>query len=384
MTASPSILRIGIACFSTFGGSGVIAAEIGMALGQRGHRVFFLSDKAPARLDLVSANVSFHQVTPFDYPLLAHSSYALALTAKMIEVARAEKLDLFHLHYAVPHAVSGFLTRQVLGAGAPKVITTLHGTDVTLVGADPRFQPLTQFTVASSDAVTVPSQWLADEAYRCLGLPRTVAIEVIPNFVDTQRFCPPGPRVARWGRRAPAGQPRVLTHVSNFRPLKRIDDVVRIFAAVRSNISARLELVGEGPERPRIEALVQSLGLAPHVQFLGEKDDLVAALQRSDVFLLPSETESFGLAALEAMACGVPVVASDVGGLAEVVSDGEVGFLAPMGDVPAMAAHVRRMLTDDDLHSRLSQAARQRAETQYQREPALDRYEAVYRRVLAA
>jgi N-acetyl-alpha-D-glucosaminyl L-malate synthase BshA len=381
MTPSRSSLRIGIACFSTFGGSGVIAAEIGMALGLRGHRVFFLSDKDPARLDLASANVSFHKVEPFDYPLLAHSSYALALTAKMIEVARAEKLDLFHLHYAVPHAVSAFLTSQVLGADAPKVITTLHGTDVTLVGADARFQPLTQFTVASSDAITVPSQWLADEAYGSLGLPRTIAIDVIPNFVDTQHFCPPGPLASRLPR-AQARQPRVLTHVSNFRTLKRIDDVVKIFATVGSEIDARLELVGEGPERPRIEALVRSLGLAAQVQFLSEKDDLVAALQRSDVFLLPSETESFGLAALEAMACGVPVVASDVGGVAEVVSDGEVGFLAPVGDVAAMAGHVRRLLTDDDLHLRLSRAARQRAETQYQRGPAIDRYEALYRRVL--
>jgi N-acetyl-alpha-D-glucosaminyl L-malate synthase BshA len=377
MTPSRSSLRIGVACFSTFGGSGVIASEIGMALGRRGHRVCFLSDKAPARLDLSAANVSFHEVELLDYPVLAHRSYALALTAKMIEVARTEKVDLFHLHYAVPHAVSAFLARQVLGAGAPKVLTTLHGTDVTQVGADARFQPLTQFTVRMSDGISAPSRWLAEEAYRNLGLDRDVAIEVIPNFVDTDRFCPPAAT-----RKNPA-LPRVLTHTSNFRPLKRVEDVVRIFASVLAQVPARLQLVGDGPERTRIEALVHSLGLSDHVRFLGEQVDLVELLQGSDIFLLPSSTESFGLAALEAMACGVPVVASDVGGISEVVSDGEVGFLAAVGDVTAMAGHVLRLLTDESLHRRLSQAARRRAESQFQLEPAADRYEAAYRRLLA-
>jgi N-acetyl-alpha-D-glucosaminyl L-malate synthase BshA len=377
MTSSRPSLRIGVACFSTFGGSGVIASEIGMALGRRGHRVCFLSDKTPARLDLSSANVVFHEVALLDYPVLAHQSYALALTAKMIEVARTEELDLFHLHYAVPHAVSAFLARQVLGTNVPKILTTLHGTDVTQVGADPRFQPLTQFTVRASDGITSPSRWLAEEAYRNLGLARDVAIEVIPNFVDTDRFCLPA------GTRRNPTRPRVLTHTSNFRPLKRVDDVVRIFAMVRNEIPALLQLVGDGPERPRIEAQVHSLGLSDHVRFLGDQVELVELLQGSDVFLLPSTTESFGLAALEAMACGVPVVASNVGGVSELVTDGEVGFLAPAGDVAAMAGHVLRLLTDDSLHRRLSQSARHRAESQFQLEPAADRYEAAYRRMLA-
>jgi N-acetyl-alpha-D-glucosaminyl L-malate synthase BshA len=376
MTPSRSSLRIGVACFSTFGGSGVVASEIGMALGRRGHRVCFLSDKAPARLDLSDANVSFREVALLDYPVLAHQSYALALAAKMIEVARTEKLDLFHLHYAIPHAVSAFLARQVLGAGAPRILTTLHGTDVTQVGADPRFQPLTQFTVRASDGITAPSRWLAEEAYRNLGLDRDIAIEVIPNFVDTDRFRPPG------GTRKNPARHRVLTHVSNFRPLKRVEDVVRIFASVRTEVPARLQLVGDGPERPRIEALVHSLGLSDHVRFFGERVALVELLQGSDVFLLPSSTESFGLAALEAMACGVPVVASDVGGVSEVVTDGEVGFLAAAGDISAMAGHVLRLLTDESFHRRLSQAARRRAESQFQLEPAVDRYEAAYWRLL--
>ena len=384
MMGSPSSLSIGIACFSTFGGSGVVATEVGMALGRRGHRVCFLSDKMPVRLARTCPNVTFHAVEPLVYPLLAERSYALALSAKMIEVARAEKLDLLHVHYAVPHAVSAYLTRQVLGASSPKIVTTLHGTDVSLVGSDPRFQPLTQLVVRHSDAVTAPSRWLAEAAHQGLGLADDVAIEVIPNFVDAEQFRPledEGGRAASSNR---PGRARVLTHVSNFRPVKRIEDVVRVFAAVLADIPARLDLVGEGPERPRIEALVASLGLREHVRFLGERGDLIALLQQSDVFLLPSQTESFGLAALEAMACGIPVVASDVGGVSEVVADGETGFLAAAGDIASMAGHARRLLTDEELRRRMARAARHLAATQFRLAPAVDHYEAVYRRVLGA
>ena len=379
-----SSLRIGMACFSSFGGSGVVATEIGMALGRRGHRVYFLSDKPPIRLDPSCPNVTYHQVASLDYPLLAERSYALALTAEMIEVARAEKLDLFHLHYAIPHAVSAFLARQVLGTSSPKIVTTLHGTDVSLVGSDPKFQPLTQFVVRSSDAITVPSRWLAAAAHQDLGLPRDVAIEVIPNFVDTEKFRPPGEQAGRVVAAQTAAHPRVLTHVSNFRPLKRVADVVRIFAAVRAEIPSRLDLVGEGPERPHVEALVKALGLDAHVRFLGERGDLVEILQQSDLFLLPSQTESFGLAALEAMACGVPVVASDVGGVSEVVADGETGFLAAVGDIASMAGHARHLLTDESLRRRMSGAARHLAQAHFRPASAVDRYEATYRRVLGA
>jgi N-acetyl-alpha-D-glucosaminyl L-malate synthase BshA len=384
MMGSRSNLRIGIACFSTFGGSGVVATEIGMALGRRGHRVCFLSDKPPARLDLACPNVTYHEVEPLDYPLLAERSYALALTGKMIEVVRAEKLDLIHSHYAVPHAVSAFLAQQVLGTSSPKIVTTLHGTDVSLVGADPRFQPLAQFVVRSSDAITAPSRWLAEAAHQELGLARDVAIEVIPNFVDTQHFRPRDEHTGAAARSGFAECPRVLTHVSNFRPLKRIEDVVRIFAAVHAEIPSRLDLVGEGPERSRIVDLVVSLGLQDHVRFLGERADLIELLQQSDLFLLPSQTESFGLAALEAMACGVPVVASDVGGVSEVVADGETGFLAAVGDVAGMARHACRLLSDEELRRRMSHAARQLAEARFRLGPAVDRYEATYWRVLGA
>jgi L-malate glycosyltransferase len=263
----------------------------------------------------------------------------------------------------------------VLGAAAPKVVTTLHGTDVSVVGSDPRFQALVRTVVAASDAITTPSKWLAQLAHARLGLPHDRTIEVIPNFVDTVRFAPAGLPKA-------ANRTRVLVHVSNFRALKRTLDVVRIFAAVRTHVPARLHFVGEGPERPAAEALVASLGLAADVRFLGEPADLPTLLQASDVFLLPSQSESFGLAALEAMACGVPVVASDVGGIPEVVADGVSGFLAPVGDVDRMADATRRLLTDDVLHDRLAKAARRRAEEHFRLQPAVDRYEALYRNTL--
>lgn len=374
MSAAP--LRIGVACFSTFGGSGVIASEIGMAMARRGHRVAFLSDKPPARLELSCPGISFHPVAALDYPVPTQSSYALALAAEMIKVAQQERLDLLHVHYAVPHALAACLARQVLGAAAPKILTTLHGTDVTRIGADPKFSSLTRFAILAGDGITTPSRWLAEQAHRVLGLPRETIIEVIPNFVNTHRFRP--------ARSQNVAVAKVVVHVSNFRPLKRVEDVVRIFARVRGEMSAQLHLVGDGPERTRVEALVDSLGLAGDVKFFGESVDVAEVLQASDVFVLPSETESFGLGALEAMACGVPVVASNVGGLPEVVLDGETGFLAPVGDVDAMAKHVRRLLSDGDLHARMSRAARDRTEAQFQLEPAVQRYEATYRRIVGA
>jgi N-acetyl-alpha-D-glucosaminyl L-malate synthase BshA len=368
---SADSLRIGVACFSTFGGSGVIASEIGMAMARRGHHVVFFSDQPPARLDLSCPGISFHPVAALPVP--AQNSYAVSLAAEMIEVAQTETLDLLHVHYAVPHAFGAHLARQVLGAAAPKILTTLHGTDVTRIGADPKFTSLVRFAVLAGDGITAPSRWLAEEALRQLDLPRESRIEVIPNFVDTGRFCPDAKApAARW----------VVTHVSNFRLLKRVEDVVRIFARVRGEMPAKLHLAGDGPERSHVEALVSLLGLAADVTFFGERVDVAKVLQGSDVFLLPSETESFGLGALEAMACGVPVVASNVGGLPEVVQDGETGCLAAVGDIEAMAKHVRDLLADPDLHARMSRLARTRAEELFQLEPAVDRYQAVYRRLV--
>ena len=375
MTARASI---GVACFSTFGGSGVVAAEIAMSLARRGHRVHVFSDELPGRLDPRGAGVVFHRVGAPAYPQLGHDLYTLALASKIVEVARRDGLDLVHAHYALPHAVSAELARQVLattpGARAPRIVTTLHGTDTTLVGIDPGFLPLTRFAVLCSDAVTVPSAWLAEATRRNLDLPAELALDVIANFVDTERFAP---------ATAPTSAPPVVVHVSNFRPLKRTGDVVRIFARVRADRAARLLLVGDGPDRARALELARELGVAGDVEVVGERVDLPALLERAAVFLLPSENESFGLAALEALACGVPVVASRVGGVPEVVRDGEVGFLHDVGDWAAMAASTARLLDDPALRARLGRAARAHAEAHFRVEPAVDRYEAVYRRVLA-
>jgi L-malate glycosyltransferase len=375
--ARSETLRVGVVCFSTFGGSGVIAAEIATSLAGRGHAVHVFSDDVPGRLDPTRPNITFHPVVPRAYPPLTHTLYPLALTSKIVEVSRREPLDLIHAHYALPHATSAYLARALLATetpGAlPKLITTLHGTDITLVGSDPSFLPLTRFSILASDAVTTPSAWLAAATQEKLDVPRDFPIDVVPNFVDTDRFSP--------GAAVSTTTP-TLVHVSNFRPLKRVDDVVHIFARVRAARPVRLRMVGDGPERPRIEAQIAALGLTSDVEFLGERIDLPTVLRGAAAFLLPSETESFGLAALEAMACGLPVVASAVGGLPEVILDGETGFLRPVGDVDAMAVCSGRLLDDQPLRQRMAVASRHRAETQFRVEPAVDRYLAVYRRVL--
>lgn len=367
-------LCIGITCFPTFGGSGIVATEIGLSLARRGHRVHFICADVPWRFDAFVENVFFHEVEAREYPLFDQSPYALALTSKMVEVATWEPLDLFHVHYAIPHAVSGYLAKQILGARAPKLITTLHGTDATVVGSDPSFLPTTRFAIEQSDGVTAPSDALAEATWQLLGVSRDKPIEVIPNFVDTATYAP-----------KPHDRTRLIVHNSNFRPLKRVDDVIRIFAEVHRAVpTSELVLIGDGPERSRIERLVHELGLSAHVRCLGKQLHFLEVLQQAEVFLLPSEIESFGLAALEAMSCGVPVVASRTGGVPEVVTDGEDGFLAPVGDIAAMATAVTRLMQDDALHARMSRAARATAETRFQREPMVTRYEDYYYRVLGS
>jgi L-malate glycosyltransferase len=392
MSTPPSrSLKVGIVCYPTFGGSGVVATEVGLALARRGHRIHVLSYDLPSRLDHFVENVVFHEVATRSYPLLDDGAYTLALASKIVEVCRYEGLDLLHVHYAVPHATSAYLARQILGPEAPRIVTTLHGTDITLVGSDPSFLPITRFSIIESDGVTTPSAYLRQATYDRLEVPETLPIEVIPNFVDTDRYVP-GPRrnladlcgqVLPCAPALAAERPAVLVHVSNFRPLKRVDDVVRIFAEVHRVRPAVLLLIGDGPERSRAEALTRQLGLHHRVVFVGKMVSFVELLQASDVFLMPSESESFGLAALEALSCGIPVVASDVGGIPEVVTEGEVGFLAPVGDVSKMAERVLQILADPDLGARLSRAARARALQHYGLQPAIDRYEAHYARVLA-
>jgi N-acetyl-alpha-D-glucosaminyl L-malate synthase BshA len=379
---SDARLSIGVACFSTFGGSGVVAAEVAASLARRGHALHVFSDAPPGRLPggPPGHNLHFHLVEAPAYPQLGHDLYSLALAAKIVEVARREAggLDVVHAHYAIPHATSAQLARAVLGsegsARPPRVVTTLHGTDSTLVGLDPGFRDLTRFSILGSDAVTVPSAWLAEATRRHFGLPPGFAIDVVPNFVDVARFSP--------AAAPPAAVPFVV-HVSNFRPLKRVDDVVRVFALARAHRPLRLRLVGDGPSRAEALALAASLGVADDVEWLGERDDLAPLIAGAAAFLLPSASESFGLAALEALACGVPVVATRVGGVPEVVTDGQVGFLHDVGARDAMAQSVGRLADDPALRARLAAAARAHPPARFPLQPPLDRDESIYPRVLA-
>jgi N-acetyl-alpha-D-glucosaminyl L-malate synthase BshA len=313
-----------------------------------------------------------------NYPLLEHPPYALALAAKMAEVGSQVGLDVFHVHYAIPHAVSAFLARAMLGPQGPHIITTLHGTDITLVGNDPSLFPMTRFALEQSDGVTCVSRSLADTTRQVFGLDRP--LQVIPNFVDTRQFSPdPHPTLRE--HLAPRGE-RILAHLSNFRPVKRVPDAVRLFARVRERLLARLVLIGDGQDRPECLHVARSLGVERDVLFLGKQDDVAALLAVADLFLLPSEQEAFGLAALEALSCGVPVIATAVGGLPEVVEDGSSGFLLPVGDAAGMADAALALLTDPARHRAFREAARARAVAQFDTALVVPRYEAYYGQVV--
>lgn len=353
-------LRIGLVCHSNFGGSGVIATELGLELARRGHDVHFICASRPPRLTN-SNNVTFHEVTTPVHPLFPNGEFGLALASKLIDVAK--NLDVLHVHYAIPLATSAVLARDVLGKRAPKLVTTVHGTDVLTLGLDPAFSPMVRHALERSDLVTAPSIFLATRASELAG----VSVDPIPNFIDVTHFTPSN-----------RSSSRSLTHNSNFRSIKRMEDVLEI---ARRIPDATLNLVGDGPERAAVENFIAKHGLT-NVELAGERRDIVDTLQNSRVFLLPSEVESFGLAALEAMACGVPVVASNVGGIPEVVEDGITGFLHAVGDVEAMAQSAKRLLDDTHLHARMSLAARARAVNHFQIGPMVDRWEATYARLL--
>lgn len=368
--------RIGITCYPTFGGSGVLATRLGMALGERGHQVHFICSEKPQKLDLDAPNVWFHQVHARDYPVFPHVPYALALASKMVAVAQEHGLDLLHVHYAVPHATSAWMAREM--EPSLKVVTTLHGTDITLVGSDASYLPITRHSILASDAVTVPSKALqreTEERFDLSGHP----IEVVPNFIDTEAFRPSDrdDRPVLTQLLGPTDEP-VLVHVSNFRPVKRVDRLIEMLERVDG---CRLVLVGEGPELPKVRALAERKGLAGRVCFAGTVP-VEPLVREASVFLLPSDTESFGLAALEALCSGVPVVASDVGGLPEVVRHGETGLLVPVGDIEAMAGAVRTLLGDEALRRRMGQRAREDVLERFRTGPRVDAYEALYRRVL--
>ncbi len=371
-------LVVGVVCYPSFGGSGVVAAELAAELARRGHRVHLFAGAAPGRGLPPAERLTLHEVKPAPYPIFEHPPYTVALASAIVEVGRRERLDVLHSHYAVPHAASALLAAQVLGAAAPALVTSLHGTDVTHTGVEPSYAPITRFALERSDAVVVPSRYLADEARRRLGVS---GAQVISNFVDVERFAPPAARRPALldalfeGRGGPT-----LFHVSNFRPVKRPGDLVEVLERVRRTVPARLVLVGDGPERARIMAEVSARGLEPHVRFLGRRAEFAAELACADAFLLPSETESFGLAALEALSAGVPVLGYAVGGLPEVVTP-EVGRLVPAFDVGALADATAGLLGDAGELARLSRAARARVLEAFRPEAAVMAYEALYRRL---
>ncbi|HYH97956.1 N-acetyl-alpha-D-glucosaminyl L-malate synthase BshA [Hyalangium sp.] len=378
-------LNLAITCFPTFGGSGLIATEIGLAMADRGHRVHFIARDLPVRLRGTSRQIFFHEVTESDYPALQHSgTYPLALASKMIEVASYERLDILHVHYAVPHATAAWMAREVLGDKAPRIVTTLHGTDTTLIGTDPSYLPITRFSILRSDAVTAPSEFLRQATWEGFGIPESFPIQVIANFVDTVRYAPVRDRACLRPLFPDLEETEpVLVHVSNFRPVKRIGDVVATFAEVHRQRPCRLLMIGDGPERSPAERRLRELGLEGRVAFLGNQEHFVELLAASDVFLLPSEQESFGLAALEALSCGIPVVATAIGGIPELVDRGETGFLSPVGDVEGMARHVLSLVSDPPRWAAFSRRARERVLERFRLAPAMDRYEALYRRLVA-
>jgi N-acetyl-alpha-D-glucosaminyl L-malate synthase BshA len=371
-------MKIGITCYPTYGGSGVVATELGIELAARGHEVHFISYAMPIRLTSESERIHFHEVEVTTYPLFDHPPYTLALAVKMAEVGEEAGLDLLHVHYAIPHSVSALLARSMAAPRRLPFITTLHGTDITLVGSDRSYLPITRFSIEQSDGVTAISRYLQERTVKEFEIHRP--IEVIPNFVNCdlyKRTDNPALR-AQW---APNGEP-ILMHLSNFRPVKRITDVVEIFALVRQKMPAKLVMVGDGPDRGTAEWLVRQKCLGRDVCFLGKQDRVQEKLGLADVFLLPSDEESFGLAALEAMACEVPVVATNVGGLPEVVTHGEDGYLVAPRDVPAAAKYALNILTRADRGREMGARARVNAKRKYCSNDVVPLYEAYYQQVL--
>lgn len=371
-------LKIGISCYPTYGGSGVVATELGMKLAERGHEIHFITYDEPQRLKTFMDNIYLHKVEVSAYPLFAYPPYSVALANKMAEVARYAHLDILHAHYAMPHAISAYLAKQMLQPWCLKIITTLHGTDITLVGKDPTFLPITRFSIEQSDALTAVSAWLRRDTIKTFRVKR--AIDVVYNFIDHQRF-QPTPRPELRQRLAPNGE-KLFMHVSNFRKVKRTPDLVDIWTIARRHGKIKLILVGDGPERPKLEQKCREMGVCDKIVFLGNHSAIEELLPVADVFLLPSASESFGLAALEAMSCGVPVVSSNAGGLPEVVTHGETGYLYDVGDYGAMAEAAAGIAFDNEKHSQMSKAARQRAVNQFDIDRIVDQYEEIYRRTI--
>lgn len=370
-------LNIGISCYPSLGGSGVVATELGKMLAERGHRVHFITHGMPFRLTGGHKNIYYHEVEVSDYHVFKYPPYDLSLAAKMAQTAELQKLDVLHVHYAIPHAVCAYLAKSMTRRPL-KVVTTLHGTDITILGLNSSMADLIRLGINGSDAVTAVSRDLIRETKEMLGIERD--IDLTYNFVDKREYYPRDCTRCR-SDFAPNGE-KILMHISNFRPVKRVGDVVEVFRRVNAVLPSRLVLIGEGPELGATVNRVRELGLQDRVSFLGKRDEVAELLSVADVMLLPSEKESFGLVALEAMACGVPTVGSRAGGIPEVVIHGETGFLAEVGDTESMARECIRLLVDPELYSRISEACTARAKHTFCSEASVERYEDIYYRIM--
>lgn len=372
-------MNIGIVCYPTFGGSGVIATELGKGLANKGHQVHFITYQQPARLDSFHANIYYHEVRTNDYPLFDYAPYGTALASRIVDVTKHENLDLLHVHYAIPHASSAYLAKQILktyGIHLP-VVTTLHGTDITLVGKDPVYEPVVTFSMNQSDGLTAVSQSLKNDTFAHFNVERE--IEVIPNFVDFTRFNKSNKEHFKKAI-APNGE-RILTHVSNFRKVKRVQDVIQMFCKVSQQVPSKLLMIGDGPERQMAETMARSQCCHTDIRFLGKQEAVEEILSISDLFIMPSESESFGLAALEAMACEVPVISSNAGGIPEVNIDGVTGFTVNIGDIDALAEKSLILLKDDELLKKFKQQAYLES-TKYSLDKILPLYEAYYEKII--
>jgi N-acetyl-alpha-D-glucosaminyl L-malate synthase BshA len=373
-------MKIGITCYPTYGGSGVVATELGKELAALGHQVHFISSALPYRLKTFVENIYFHEVESTTYPLFDGQLYTLALTSKMTEVMEYEKLDLIHVHYAIPHAVSAYLAKQIMKKNNKdlKIITTLHGTDITLVGLEPSFLPLVKFSIEESDGVTVVSRFLKEKTITNYQINKD--IEVIYNFIDPNVFKPG--KCCDFKKHIAPNDEKVIVHTSNFRTVKRVTDAIKAFEIVRKELPAKLLLVGDGPDRGECERLTRELNLQSDVLFLGKQDGLVEILSSSDLFIMPSQSESFGLAALEAMACGLPVISTSVGGLPELNVHNETGFICEIGDYERMAKYSIDLLRNDKKYNVFSANARNRAVNVFDKKIIIPQYIKYYEKVL--
>ena len=373
-------MKIGMICYPTYGGSGVMATELGKALAHKNYEVHFISTSLPVRLDTIGSNIFFHEVNVLNYPLFEYTPYESALISKIVDVVRYEKLDILHVHYAIPHAFAAVIAKQILasqGINIP-VVTTLHGTDITLVGRDATYEPTVTFSINQSDAVTAVSQFLKDETFKYFKVKKDIC--VIPNFVDFERFNKK-PKNHFKIAIAPNDE-KIIVHTSNFREVKRLDDVLHVFEGINKVIPSKLLLMGDGPDRSRLELLTRKMDLVQDVRFLGKIEAVEEVLSIADLFLLPSERESFGLAALEAMACQVPVISSDAEGIPEVNVDGVTGYVSKIGNVKEMAANALKILSDPAIHQQFKLAAFERAK-EFDLKKIIGKYEEVYKKLLA-